>query len=84
MAQYFKGRICGLVRVVTCHRHVGLHFMRLFFCRFRMKQSKIISSTDAMFAIVVAGKLWHNSHCPLDDVLRNIHNNAESGQRYEG
>ena len=37
-----------------------------------MTQSKIISSTDAMFAIVDASNLRHDGHCPLEDVLRNI------------
>ena len=47
-------------------------------------QSKIISSADTMFAIVDAGNWRHGSHCPLEDVSRNIHNNAETGRRYEG
>ena len=42
-------------------------------CRFRMTQSKIIPPTDAMFAIVDASNLRHDSHCSLEDVLRNIH-----------
>ena len=48
-----------------------------------MTQSKIIS-TDIMFPIVDAFKLWNDSHFPLEGLLRNIHNNAETRQRYEG
>ena len=59
------------MRGVTCHRHV--HFLAPSFCRFQMTQSKIISSTDAVFAIVDAGNLQHDSHCPLEDVLLNVY-----------
>ena len=37
-----------------------------------------------MFVIVDGGHLRHDSHCPLEDVLCNIHNNAQTGRRYEG
>ena len=36
-----------------------------FFCRFRMTQSKIIS-TDVMFAIIDAVNLGKDSHFPLE------------------
>ena len=39
---------------------------------------------DAMFVIVNAGNFWHDSHCTLEDVLRNTDNNAETGRRYDG
>ena len=52
------------------------------FCRFLMTQSRNIS-TDAMFAIVNDGNLRPDSHCPLEEVLRNSHN-TETGRRYEG
>ena len=37
-----------------------------------------------MFAIVNAVNLWNDSHCPLEDLLRYIHNNAETRRSYEG
>ena len=43
---------------LTCHRRE--HLLRLF-CLFLMRQSKIISSTDAMFAIADAGILQHGT-----------------------
>ena len=49
-----------------------------------MTQSRIISSTEALLAIVDDGSLRPDSHCPLEEVLRNSHNNAETGRRYEG
>ena len=36
-----------------------------------------------MFAIVNDGNWRPDSHCPLEEVLRNSHN-TETGRRYEG
>ena len=67
-----------------CHMPPPPYTFCAFFADFWWHKEKSSSSTDAMFAIVDDGNLRHDSHCHLEDVLHNIHNSAETGQRYEG